>query len=133
MNTTGIQLFQLLKSRVGDRETEALVDYMDSSLKETKKDIQETNLRTLATKEELANTKGSLKEEIAKTREELKRELAVTREELKGDITATREELKGDIAKTREDIKDVKSDTVRWMFAFFITILLTILGLYLKH
>jgi hypothetical protein len=100
MNTAGIQLFQLLKGRMGDRETEALVDYVDSSLKENKKDIQEMNLKSLVTKE---------------------------------DLWATREELKGDIAKAREDFKDVKSDTIRWMFAFFITMMLTILGLYLKQ
>ncbi len=111
MTTSGIHLFQMLKPKVGDQEAGALIDYVDISLKENKRDIQEANLRTLVTKEDLANT----------------------REELKNDMAKTKEELKADVAKTREDLKDVKSDTIRWMFAFFITMMLTILGLYLKH
>ena len=59
--------------------------------------------------------------------EELKGDLAKTREDLKGDIAKTREELKGDIAETREDLKEVKSDVIRWMFALFIAMMLTIL------
>jgi len=111
MTTGGIHLFQLLKAKMGDREAGALIDYVDTSLRENKRDIQETNLRTLATKEDLAKT----------------------REELKGDLAKTKEELKADMAKTREDLKDVKSETIRWMFALFVTMMLTILGLYLKH
>ncbi|HWK05662.1 MAG TPA: hypothetical protein VNS58_18610 [Puia sp.] len=111
MTLAGIQLFQSLKTRLGERETEALVDYVDTTLKENNKEVHETNLRTLATKEDLW----------------------ATREELREDLWATREELKGDIAKTREEIKDVKSDVIRWMFAFFITMMLAMLGLFLKH
>lgn len=111
MTTGGIHLFQLLKGKMGDREAGALIDYVDTSSKENKRDILETNLRTLVTKEDLANTRIALKEDLAKIKEE----------------------LKSDIAKTREDLKDVKSDTSRWMFAFFVTMMLTILGLYLKH
>ena len=84
--------------------------------------FHETNLRTLATKEDLWAT-----------REGLRGELWATSQELKDDIARTREELKSDIAKTREEIKDVKSDVIRWMFAFFITMMLTMLGLFLKH
>ncbi|HEX9509322.1 MAG TPA: hypothetical protein VF939_02490 [Puia sp.] len=111
MTLAGIQLFQTLKTRLGERETEALVDYVDTTLKENNKEVHETNLRTLATKEELWATK----------------------QELKNDIAMTREELKGDIAKTREDLKDVKSDIIRWVFALFIAMMLTLLGLYFKH
>jgi predicted nucleic acid-binding Zn-ribbon protein len=133
MTTGGIHLFQLLKDKMGDREAGALIDYVDTSLKENKRDIQETNLRTLVTKEDLAKTKEELKGDIVKTREDLKADLAKTKEELKGDIAKTREELKGDIAKLDVKIGNVNSGTIRWMFAFFVTMMLTILGLYLKH
>ena len=100
MTSAGIQLFQTLKTRLGERETRALVDYVDTTLKENNKEVHETNLRTLATKEELWSTK---------------------------------QELKNDIAKTREDLKDVKTDIIRWVFALFIAMMLTMLGLYFKH
>ena len=54
--------------------------------------MHEVNLRTLATKEDVANLRGELKTNIA----------------------------------------EVKSDVIRWTFAFFITMMLAILGLYLK-
>ena len=89
MTTEGIQLFQLLKTRLGSREAEGLVNYMDSTLKENNKEIQEANLKTLATKE--------------------------------------------DLAKVEVKVAEVKSDIIRWMFALFVTMMLAILGLYLKH
>jgi hypothetical protein len=105
MTSAGIQLFQTLKTRLGERETKVLIDYVDTTLKENNKEIHETNLRTLVTKEDLWATREELKNDIAQTREELKGDIALTREELKGDIAQTREELKGDIALTREELK----------------------------
>jgi hypothetical protein len=56
---------------------------------------------------------------------------------------ATKAELKEEIGKLREDlvrvesrletkIVEVKSDVIRWMFGFFVAILIAILGIYLK-
>ena len=88
MTTESIQFFQVLKTRLGEREAEAIVDYVDNSLKENDRQMQEI----LATKEDLANLRGELRTEIA----------------------------------------EVKSDIIRWTFAFFVTLMLAILGLYLR-
>jgi hypothetical protein len=53
MIMASIQLFQILKARLGEREAEALVSYVDTTLKENNRVIHETNLRTLATKEDI--------------------------------------------------------------------------------
>jgi hypothetical protein len=92
MNMAGIKLFQILKTRVGEPEAEALINFVDTSLKDNNKEIYEMNLRTFATKEELAKVEGRLETKIA----------------------------------------EVKSDVIRWTFAFFVTMMLAILGLYLK-
>ena len=92
MTTGSMQLFQVLKARLGEREAEAVVNYVDTTLKENNKQMQDTNLNTLTTKEDLANLRGELKTNIA----------------------------------------EVKSDVIRWTFAFFVTTMLAILGLYLK-
>jgi hypothetical protein len=56
-------------------------------------------------------------------------------------IFATKEDLrnfstKEDLANVRGDLRteiaEVKSDVLRWLFAFFVTMLLAILGLYFK-
>jgi hypothetical protein len=111
---TGTQLFQILKPRTGQREAEAIIDYVDTTIKENNGDMHETFLRILTTKEDLANVRG----------------------ELKGDIANLRGELKEDIARVEgrleTKIAEVKSDVIRWTFAFFVTLMLAILGLYLK-
>ena len=51
ITTTDIQLFQILKQKLGEKEAEALVSFVDSKLK----DNNETNLKVLATKEDMAD------------------------------------------------------------------------------
>jgi hypothetical protein len=103
---TGLQVFQILKARIGEREAEAFVSYVD----ENRQQII-TDCRTIfATKEDIA----------------------LLRAELKGDIGEVRTELANACGTLEVKISDVKSDVMRWMFAFFITTLLAILGLYFK-
>ena len=61
-----------------------------------------------------------------------KEDLAVARGELKADIVGLRGELKADKGELEVKIAEVKSDVIRWMFTFFVTMLLAILGLYFK-
>lgn len=65
--TTDIQLFQLLKQRLGEKEAEALVRFLDSRIRES----SEVSTKTLATKEDLANLRAELKTEIATTKAEI--------------------------------------------------------------
>jgi hypothetical protein len=71
-------------------------------------------LSTFATKAELKEEFGKLRVEIAK---------------VEGGI---REDLAKVEGRLETKISDVKSDVLRWMFAFFVTMILAILGLYLK-
>jgi hypothetical protein len=103
MKTTGMDLFQILKTKTGERETRALIDFMDNKIHDSNRELQEMCLKTFATKAEL-------KEEIGKLREDLVR-------------VESRLETK---------IVEVKSDVIRWMFGFFVAILIAILGIYLK-
>jgi len=61
-----------------------------------------------------------------------KEDMAVVRGELKADIVGLRGELKADKGELEVKIAEVKSDVLRWLFAFFVTTLLAILGLYFK-
>ena len=56
INTTDIQLYELLRQKLGEREAETLVNLIDSKLK----DNNEINLRIVATKEDLAKTEARL-------------------------------------------------------------------------
>lgn len=88
LNISLIQLFQILKEKLGDKEAEALVSFVDGKLREN----NENNLRILATKEDLAKLEGKLDTEIS----------------------------------------DVKSEIIKWVFGFFVALMLAIAGLYFK-
>jgi len=92
ITTTDIQLFQILKLKLGEKEAEALVTFVDNKIKES----NENNLKVLATKEDI----NLLKIEIAKL------------------------ELK---------ISESKVETLRWVFGFFVALMLAIVGLYFKN
>jgi hypothetical protein len=89
---TRLQVYQILNSRIGERETEAFITYIDTTLKDFRDELVESIQRQFASKEDLANVKGQLEVKIS----------------------------------------DVRTDVIRWMFAFFVTMLLAILGLYFK-
>jgi hypothetical protein len=103
MKPTSIDLFQTLKTKMGERETNALINYMEKKLQDSNHELFQLCLNTFATKLEL-------KEEIAKVREDLLR-------------------VEG---RLETKIAEVKSDVIRWMFGFFVAILIAILGLYLR-
>ena len=56
LNMTDIQLFQILKQKLGDKEAEALVQFVDNKLKES----NEQNLKILSTKEDIANVRTEI-------------------------------------------------------------------------
>ena len=62
-----IQFFQLLKDKMGDKEAEALVTFVDAKVKENVKENSEQNLKILATKEDIAVTN----DKIAATNEKI--------------------------------------------------------------
>jgi hypothetical protein len=73
------------------------------------------------TKEELAQIRGALNTGLAQIRGEMAA--------FKGEIDLRLTTFKGEL---EVKIADVKSDVICWMFAFFVTMLLAILGLYFK-
>ena len=88
---------------MGEREANALINYMEKKLQDSNRELFQLCQNTFATKLEL-------KEEIAKVREDLAK--------VEGWL-----EVK---------ISEVKSDVIRWMFGFFVAMLIAILGLYLR-
>jgi len=84
INMSDIQLFQILKQKMGEQEAEALVSFVDGKIK----DSSEVNLKGLATKE--------------------------------------------DIARLETKIAETKVDTVKWVFGFFVVMMLSIVGLYFR-
>ena len=60
LNISDIQLFQILKEKMGDKEAEALVTFVDNKIK----DNYETKLKILSTKEDLLQLEIRLKDKI---------------------------------------------------------------------
>jgi hypothetical protein len=69
MQVAEIELYEILKTKVGEKEAKTLVEYIETNVEkkfEEKRDI-------LATKEDLANLKADLMVEIEKVRTEMQR------------------------------------------------------------
>ena len=56
ITTTDIQLFQILKQKLGEKEAEALVTFVDAKIKES----NEQSLKVVASKEDIANLKTDI-------------------------------------------------------------------------
>jgi hypothetical protein len=143
MNRDRKRLIRVLQGSIGETGTETIVRYVDLTLKENNENMFNTRFETLATKKELGEFKyefiqsrGEAKEEFASIRGEMKEGFASVRGEMKEGFASVRGEMKEGLAKVKGElevkISDTKSDMVRWMFAFFVTMLLAILGLYFK-
>jgi hypothetical protein len=64
ITTIDVQLFEILKQKIGEKEAEALVGFVDSKLREN----NDGNLKILATKEDIAKLKGELETKIAEAK-----------------------------------------------------------------
>lgn len=67
LTMTDIQLFQILKQKLGEKEAEALVTFVDSKLKEN----NEANLKVVATREDVVRLKGDLETKISDTKSDI--------------------------------------------------------------
>lgn len=61
INMSDIQLFQILKQKIGEQEAEALVSFVDGKIK----DNNEINLNILSTKEDLLQLEIRLKDKLS--------------------------------------------------------------------
>ena len=90
MQVAEIELYEILKTKLGEKEAKTLVEYIEAKVGkelEEKKDI-------LATKEDI----NGLKIEIGKVRTEMVVE----------------------IGKVRTEMEKTRSDIIKWMFLFWI-------------
>ena len=78
MMVSVIQLYDLLKAKIGEKEAEAFIEILE---KKVDKKFEE-NKNMLATKEDLGNLRSDLTQDLFEVRSELKEELANTRSEL---------------------------------------------------
>ena len=81
------RLYKLLTEKLGSDTTEAMFKYIDNK---TERSVEAT-IKTLATKEDLANAIANVKDDIANVKYDL-----------------------------RKDMGEIKADTIKWMFIFWI-------------
>jgi len=124
ITTTDIQLFQILKEKLGEKEAEALVGFVDSKLK----DNNEANLKVLATREDIVKLTVSTKEDIAKLTMSTKEDIAKLTMSTKEDIAKLTVSTKEDTARLELKISETKADMIKWMFIFWTGSILTTLG-----
>jgi gas vesicle protein len=106
MQVAELELYDILKSKLGDKEARTLVEYIEARVErkfEEKKDL-------LATKDDISRLKDELKDDISRLKDELKGDISSLKNELKGDISSLKNELKGDISSLKNELKgDISS------------------------
>jgi hypothetical protein len=133
------ELYDHLVAKLGKETAEKLTTFIGSEMS----DKFEYNLKTLATKEDLAKFALVTKEDIAKlaltTKEDIAKLAFSTKEDLAKLSFSTKEDLaklalttKVDLAKLDNKINETKIDIIKWIFAFWVTVILLFIGLYFK-
>jgi len=107
---SGIQLFQIIKQKLGEKEAEALVAFVET----TAKHENENSMKTVVSKEELAVFEKDILSEI---------------KVLRDDINKLKMELKLDIKDVRVEMKDQKAELIKWMFIFWVGAISIITGI----
>jgi hypothetical protein len=67
LTATDIQLYEILKQKLGNKEAEALVEFVDNRLKEN----HQCHLKNLATKEDLKDLELKLALKVAETKTDI--------------------------------------------------------------
>ncbi|HEY8782874.1 MAG TPA: hypothetical protein VIM16_14715 [Mucilaginibacter sp.] len=88
------RLYKLLSEKLGNDTTEAMFKYIDNK---TERSVEAT-IKTLATKDDIANL----------------------RKEISNDLTKVRNEIADVRYDLRKDIGESKADNIKWMFIFWI-------------
>ena len=95
------RLYKLLSDKLGNDTTEAMFKYIDNK---TERSVEAT-IKTLATKDDIANLRNDTGNEFANLRKDIGDEFASVRNE---------------IANVRYDLSNKISDSVNLMFIFWI-------------
>ena len=122
-----------LQEKLGDEGTDALVYVLNEYEKESRSsvvDFAAQRFEKHLTKE-IAGVRVELAETEKRFEKRLTEEISSLREEMIRSDLSLRDELKADIADLRGGIEKSKSDTIKWMFLFWIGQIGAVLGIIL--
>lgn len=154
------ELYDHLVSKLGKETAEKLTNFMESEIDykfeynmktlATKDDLSNLALaikddmvrlelatnnnfakHRLETKQDFANLKddfANLKDDFANLRQDFSKHTLETKQDFSSHTLETKHEL----AKLDNKITETKNDIIRWMFAFWVTVILMFISLYFK-
>lgn len=102
----------MLSEKLGNDTTEAMFKYIDNK---TERSVEAT-IKTLATKDDIANLRGDTSDEFALLRKEVGNEFALFRKDVASEFANVRNEM----ANMKYDLSNKISDSIKWMFIFWI-------------
>jgi Coiled-coil domain-containing protein 90-like len=124
---------RLLREKLGEEGTDALVALINEAGENTKQSVievaEERFERRLAEElgklraeiaEEMSKLRVELSGETSKLRTELSGETSKLRTELSGETSKLRTELSGETSKLRAEMHDLRASLIQWMFVFWI-------------
>jgi hypothetical protein len=113
MSTISItQFYDMLSTKLGKETAENLTTFIDNKINQG----LESQSNILATKEDLAKLSLATKEDLAKIKDDIAKLTLSTKEDISNLAAST----KADIARLDTKISDSKSETIKWMFIFWV-------------
>jgi hypothetical protein len=140
-----------LREKLGDEGTEALVQVLNENEKELRSSVidfaeqrfeQSLSREIAGVRVDLADAEkrfekhlteeiAGVRVDLADTEKGLRADIAGLREEMVRSDLSVRDELKADIADLRGRVEKSRSDTIKWMFLFWVGQIGAVLGIIL--
>jgi SMC interacting uncharacterized protein involved in chromosome segregation len=129
--STVLELYEKLKPKLGEEETRALLEFVESSVQRgaaNKEDLlraeaglrEEINRVEAGLREEINRVEAGLREEINRAEAGLREKINQVRVEFKEEINQARVEFREEIGQLEQKIEAVKADFIKWAFGFWV-------------
>lgn len=111
-----LELYEELKPRLGEKEARDLLEY-----------VREAVEKGTATKEDIVRSEASTREEMQKLKAFVKEEIQHLEATVDRKIDTVKNELLREIASVKSELHKEMLGHLRWLFAFWITIIATVI------
>lgn len=118
MPVTAVEIYKALSGKIGDREAELLVEFVESSVKEA-----------AATKEDLVRSETALREDLLRSENALREEISAVESRLRKEISglemAFRQEISGVETRLTQEINrlDRRITDMEWKMKLYFAVI----------
>lgn len=123
MRLSSIELFQMVKEKLGEKEAKSLVDFIESKVENTFEEQESF----FASREDVLRVETQIREEILKVESRMKEEILKVETRLREEVIKVETRLREEVIKVetrlREEILKVQNKIIIWVIATMVALL----------